>query len=100
MALEDAYLLSRLLKKTDDLGEVFRQYDTIRRPRINVFAKSAQRRGNMRRETGAWQQFVKETLLWLWLKIMSRLIWLMANALPKRWIPSSVSYDITTVALD
>jgi 2-polyprenyl-6-methoxyphenol hydroxylase-like FAD-dependent oxidoreductase len=54
MALEDAYLLSRLLKKRYDLGHIFQEYDTIRRTRINMFAKMAHRGGDMRRETGAW----------------------------------------------
>lgn len=53
MALEDAYLLSHLLKKRDDLGNIFQKYDTIRRSRIKIFAKVAQRGGDMRRETGA-----------------------------------------------
>jgi len=100
MALEDAYLLSYLLKKRDDLGNIFQQYDTIRRSRINMFAKVAQRRGDMRRETGVWAQRGKETLMWLWLKFMPLALWLLLKVLPERWMPSSVNYDITTVALD
>jgi 2-polyprenyl-6-methoxyphenol hydroxylase-like FAD-dependent oxidoreductase len=100
MALEDAYLLSHLLKNRDDLGNVFQKYDTIRRPRIELFAKAAQRRGDIRRETGVWAQRGKETLMWLWLKIMPLALWLLLKVLPERWMPSSVIYDITTVTLD
>jgi len=100
MALEDAYLLSRLLKKTDELGEIFQKYDAIRRPRIKVFAKFAQRGGDIRRETGVWAQWWKEMLMRIWLKIIPLLLWLMLNVLPERWIPSFINYDITTVKLD
>ena len=102
MALEDAYLLSHLLKKRADLGNIFQKYDNIRRSRINMFAKVAQRRGDMRRETGAWAQRGKETWMWLWLKIMPLGLWLLLKVLPERWMPlaSSFNYDITTVTLD
>jgi 2-polyprenyl-6-methoxyphenol hydroxylase-like FAD-dependent oxidoreductase len=100
MALEDAYLLSRLLKKTDDLGNIFQKYDTIRRPKIKMFAKAAQRGGEMRRETGAWTQRGKEILMWLWLKILPLALWLLLKVLPERWMPDSFNYHVTTVTLD
>lgn len=44
MALEDVFLLSQLLHKSDySLDDVFRVYDEKRRPRVNEMHKTAER---------------------------------------------------------
>jgi 2-polyprenyl-6-methoxyphenol hydroxylase-like FAD-dependent oxidoreductase len=73
MALEDAFLLSRLLQKSSSstssvLSDVFEKFDGIRRPRIEKFARIAGQNATHRR-TGPWGLWFKElglsTMLWL-----------------------------------
>jgi 2-polyprenyl-6-methoxyphenol hydroxylase-like FAD-dependent oxidoreductase len=73
MALEDAFLLSRLLQKSSSstssvLSDVFEKFDRIRRPRIEKFARIAGQNATHRR-TGPWGLWFKElglsTMLWL-----------------------------------
>jgi len=75
MALEDAFMLSRLLLPETgtafampSLGEVFSKFDEIRRPRIEKFHRLAAGRGEQRKRTGKWAHWAKETAFWagLW----------------------------------
>lgn len=61
MALEDVFLLSRLLEDSSrPLTEVFEKYDTIRRPRVNeIFAMAAQN-ANVRKKSGSFGLWFKE----------------------------------------
>lgn len=72
MALEDVFLLSRLLATgvmAGGLTTVFEKFDAIRRPRVNSFSKLATIRGAGRKKTGVLAQWIKEfligTLLWV-----------------------------------
>ena len=88
MAMEDVYLLYRLLRAEDNLGTVFKKFDRMRRPRIQEISEISQKGGDIRRETGPWAQWFKETMMWLWLKFM-----------PEAWMTSPFEYDITTVEI-
>lgn len=71
MALEDIFLLSRLLQKTDySLDDIFRVYEEKRRPRVNEMVKSAERNGAVRKSTSSWRLAVNETVasgaLWVY----------------------------------
>lgn len=74
LALEDVLLLSVLLAQYQDgrystLGEVFEQFDAIRRPRITRINEIAQRNGNMRRNQSPWTVWVKEWYMWMMLRV-------------------------------
>lgn len=61
MALEDVFLLSRLLEdRTRPLSEVFERYDAIRRPRVNEIFKIAADNGDMRKKTTPWRLWFRE----------------------------------------
>jgi 2-polyprenyl-6-methoxyphenol hydroxylase-like FAD-dependent oxidoreductase len=67
MALEDAFLLSRLLQASPSdapLSEIFSQFDRIRRPRIEKLYKQAAGKGEQRKETGPWIHWMKEIVIW------------------------------------
>jgi 2-polyprenyl-6-methoxyphenol hydroxylase-like FAD-dependent oxidoreductase len=64
MALEDIFLLSRLLQKSDySLDDVFGVYDQRRRPRVNEMHKTAERNGTVRKSTSGWRLAVNETVV-------------------------------------
>ena len=88
MALEDAYLLYRLFQEDIDVQTVFGMFDDIRRPRLEKIWSLSKQGGDIRRETGSWKQWIKEWLLWAWLRFM-----------PERWMASPFEYDITTVQI-
>jgi 2-polyprenyl-6-methoxyphenol hydroxylase-like FAD-dependent oxidoreductase len=61
MALEDVFLLSRLLEDPKrPLNNVFEIYERIRRPRINDIFKLAAQNAEVRRKTGPWGLWLKE----------------------------------------
>lgn len=63
MALEDVFLLSRLLEDPKrPLNETFESYDRIRRPRISEIFKLAAQNAEVRKKTGPWGLWLKETL--------------------------------------
>lgn len=88
MAMEDVFLLYCLLQQDDDLPTIFQKFESIGRPRIEEIFKLSKRGGDMRRETGPWAQWFKETMMWLWLKLIS-----------ESWTSGLFEYDITTVAI-
>ena len=64
MALEDVFLLSQLLHKSDySLEDVFRVYDEKRRPRVNEMHKTAERNGTVRKSTSGWRLMVNEVMI-------------------------------------
>ncbi len=61
MALEDVFLLSRLLDDSQrPLSKVFDIYDRIRRPRITEIFKLAAENARVRNKTGPWGLWLKE----------------------------------------
>ncbi|SCO56926.1 related to salicylate hydroxylase [Fusarium fujikuroi] len=68
MAFEDAFLLARLLEKGLSLGDAFKQFDDIRRPRVEDIATTSSGNAKMRRKTGLWGLWLKETGLWLFMQ--------------------------------
>ncbi|KAM0542357.1 hypothetical protein ACHAPJ_012822 [Fusarium lateritium] len=69
MALEDAFLLARLLEKKDlSVEDTFKQFDEIRRPRINEISHKAAGNASIRKKTGAWGLWLKEIGLWMYLR--------------------------------
>ncbi|KAG5793335.1 hypothetical protein H9Q69_007604 [Fusarium xylarioides] len=68
MAFEDAFLLARLLEKELSLGDAFKQFDDIRRPRVEDIANRSSGNAKMRRKTGPWGLWLKEMGLWLFMQ--------------------------------
>ncbi|KAL2867583.1 FAD-dependent oxidoreductase [Aspergillus lucknowensis] len=61
MALEDVFLLSKLLEIPGrSLEEVYAVYEQKRRPRTDRMSKMAERNGNVRKKTGPWQLWLQE----------------------------------------
>ncbi|KAL3450225.1 hypothetical protein BJX65DRAFT_24547 [Aspergillus insuetus] len=61
MALEDVFLLSKLLDSSGrSLSEVFALYDKKRRPRTDEMSRTAERNGNMRKKTDPWRLWLQE----------------------------------------
>lgn len=65
MAIEDAFMLSRLLEDPDTpLNHAFKAFDALRRPRVEELGRIALRNANMRKPSSAWGLWVKEWALW------------------------------------
>jgi 2-polyprenyl-6-methoxyphenol hydroxylase-like FAD-dependent oxidoreductase len=63
MALEDVFLLSRLLKDNSrPLNQVREKYDEIRRPRVNAIFDLAAENGKSRKKAGPWGLWLKESV--------------------------------------
>jgi 2-polyprenyl-6-methoxyphenol hydroxylase-like FAD-dependent oxidoreductase len=93
MALEDVFLLSRLLEdRTRPLSEVFEKYDAIRRPRVDEIFTMAVDNGEMRKRSSSWRLWIKE------LKMSMALNLLWAMGLDKRK-QGHLVYDIDEVEL-
>ncbi|KAF7591570.1 hypothetical protein BBP40_001450 [Aspergillus hancockii] len=61
MALEDCFLLARLLKDTTrPLAEVYKRFEEIRRPRVNEIYGLSARNAGIRKKTGSWGLLAKE----------------------------------------
>lgn len=64
MALEDAFLLARMLENpAHSLSEIFDKFDSIRRPRVDEIHKSAARKANTRKKAGPWGLWMKEIFI-------------------------------------
>jgi len=64
MALEDVFLLSKLLERKDDsLSKVLQRYEHIRRPRVDALAKAASDGGEVRMDMRPLQLHVKEWVI-------------------------------------
>ncbi|KAF4969502.1 hypothetical protein FSARC_3288 [Fusarium sarcochroum] len=96
MALEDAFLLARLLQERGQpLEDTFKQYEEIRRPRIDEISHKAVGNASIRKKTGAWGLWLKEMGLWMYL----RGSW--AFGMNNRWgsDTSHMVYDIDEVTI-
>ncbi|KFY73405.1 hypothetical protein V499_06509 [Pseudogymnoascus sp. VKM F-103] len=69
MALEDGFLLARLLKDTSrSLNDVYERFDQIRRPRVDEIYWLAARNMQIRKRTGLWGLWFKELGIWAYFK--------------------------------
>jgi 2-polyprenyl-6-methoxyphenol hydroxylase-like FAD-dependent oxidoreductase len=74
MALEDTFLLSRLLEDPNrSLSDAFEKFDQIRRPRVDETAKLAARNVQIRKKTGPWGLWLKEQMIWMYSSVSSTL---------------------------
>ncbi|RAL15550.1 FAD-dependent oxidoreductase [Aspergillus homomorphus CBS 101889] len=65
MAMEDVFLLSRVLQKQEwGLEDAFARYESIRRPRINEIYQLAAKNGQSRKAMGPWALWVRENVMW------------------------------------
>lgn len=61
MALEDVFLLTRLLEdESRSVGEVYKTFDKIRKPRVDEISTRAAGNAGMRKKTGPWGLWLKE----------------------------------------
>ncbi|KAL5356586.1 hypothetical protein BJX96DRAFT_162564 [Aspergillus floccosus] len=66
MALEDVFLLSRLLEgSTRPLQELFRDYETIRRPRVEAITLLSSENGELRKDVSPLGLRIKEIVIGL-----------------------------------
>jgi 2-polyprenyl-6-methoxyphenol hydroxylase-like FAD-dependent oxidoreductase len=64
MALEDVFLLSRLLADPDRLlSECFERFDSIRRPRVSEIYRLSSDNSKLRNKTGPWGLWAKEVAI-------------------------------------
>lgn len=69
MALEDVFLLSRLLESSyTSTSDIFAKYDEIRRPRIEKIYKTATSNADRRKKTSPWRLWIMECIMWIGLK--------------------------------
>jgi 2-polyprenyl-6-methoxyphenol hydroxylase-like FAD-dependent oxidoreductase len=75
MALEDVFLISRLLEAVAvrPLPETLEKFSEIRRPRVDWFHSAAAANGEVRKRTGPWGLWAKETGIWLALLVFTGL---------------------------
>ncbi|CAG8256644.1 unnamed protein product [Penicillium salamii] len=70
MALEDSFLLSRLLEDPSrPLPEVFAKFDEIRRPRVNAIYLQAAKNASARKKTGPWGLWMRETAFGMYMRV-------------------------------
>ncbi|KAE8379373.1 hypothetical protein BDV26DRAFT_303716 [Aspergillus bertholletiae] len=63
MALEDTFLLARLLQDPNrPLVEVYKKFDEVRRPRVDEMYNLAARNAGVRKTTGPWGLWSKEIM--------------------------------------
>ncbi|KIM95430.1 hypothetical protein OIDMADRAFT_106437 [Oidiodendron maius Zn] len=95
MALEDVFLLSRLLgPPTAALSDVFEKFVKVRRPRIEKFYKIAAENGNERRKSSSWVLWLREIFLWCVLSVFASL-----NLQRWRFGQKDLIYDIDQVEI-
>ncbi|GKZ75677.1 hypothetical protein AnigIFM56816_000336 [Aspergillus niger] len=74
MALEDVFLLSRLLKDDQrSLEDAFAKYEEIRKPRITEIYNLAAKNGKMRKDVSPWGLRMKEYMAWAAYGLYNRL---------------------------
>ncbi|KAJ5246565.1 hypothetical protein N7468_001548 [Penicillium chermesinum] len=70
MALEDVFLLARLLKDpARPLDEAFEKYDAIRRPRVDEIFTMAANNARNRKATGTWGLWFKELAISMFMNV-------------------------------
>ncbi|KAI8712262.1 hypothetical protein NCS52_01323900 [Fusarium sp. LHS14.1] len=68
MALEDVFLLGRLLEsEPKSLPDTLQKFCEIRRPRVNELASRSVENGSIRKKTGPWGLKMKEMGLWMYM---------------------------------
>lgn len=64
MALEDVFLLSRVLEEgSHSLEEVFREYEAVRRPRVEAVGQASAQNGEVRKSTSPFGLKIKEAVI-------------------------------------
>jgi 2-polyprenyl-6-methoxyphenol hydroxylase-like FAD-dependent oxidoreductase len=72
MAAEDVFMIARLLEDPGrSLGDAYAAFDRTRRPRINEITKQATSNSEVRRKSGEWGLWVKETVIWAYFRASS-----------------------------
>ncbi|KIN05152.1 hypothetical protein OIDMADRAFT_39531 [Oidiodendron maius Zn] len=95
LAMEDVFLLSRLLQvHSYTLSDVFGKFDEIRRPRVEKFYKLALINGERRKRTGPWAQWFKELAFWA-------AIWVLRSTNLHKWGfgQGDLVYDVDDVVI-
>ncbi|GAD96742.1 salicylate hydroxylase, putative [Paecilomyces variotii No. 5] len=94
MAMEDVFLLSRLLKdRESSLTEVFEKFNRVRRPRINKIYEIAAHNGERRIQTSPWALWAREWAMWagiLAMRVVGKQQTLISD-------PEDLLYDIDAV---
>lgn len=68
MALEDAFLLSRLLQDPcRSIDNIFETFDRIRRPRVDEIASLAAHNAESRKKSGPWAFWFKQQVIWVFM---------------------------------
>jgi 2-polyprenyl-6-methoxyphenol hydroxylase-like FAD-dependent oxidoreductase len=92
MAVEDAFLLARLLQDEGRaLGDVFQRFDEIRRPRVTEMYKIAARNVDVRQKTGPWGLAAKQLAIRVYLWASGTFGWDSASRV------GDLTYDIEEV---
>lgn len=74
MALEDAFLICKLLREPmRSLPDVFEEFDRVRRPRVEEIASLAANNAEGRKKTGSWGYWFKQYAIWAFMGIFSTL---------------------------
>lgn len=95
MAIEDVFLLSRLLEDSNrPLDETFARFDEIRRPRINDIYTQAASNADTRKKTGPWGLWIKETAFGVF-TVVSEALGLSKLGIGQKYLV----YDIDEVAI-
>lgn len=65
MALEDAFLVSRLMADSSrSVEDACESLHRIRKPRVEEIYRTAAENGKARKKTGPWGQWLKENIIW------------------------------------
>jgi 2-polyprenyl-6-methoxyphenol hydroxylase-like FAD-dependent oxidoreductase len=64
MALEDVFLLSRLLETSEHtIAELIKEFENVRRPRVETTATKSVDNGDVRRNTSPWALWMRECVI-------------------------------------
>jgi 2-polyprenyl-6-methoxyphenol hydroxylase-like FAD-dependent oxidoreductase len=77
MALEDVFVLSRVIKQNPDdpVKDIFRKYDEIRRPRITRIYTASEKNGALWTKTGPWGLWFRELMAWVVFSLLQVFGW-------------------------
>lgn len=67
MALEDVFVLSRVIKQNpnNSVKDIYLKYDEIRRPRITRIYTASEQNGQLWTKTGPWGLWFRELMAWV-----------------------------------
>ena len=98
MALEDVFLLSRVLgPQAWSLEDGLRRFERIRRPRVQYMAERAADNGKRSRPKASWQMVAMEWYLWAWSWACR---WLPLSSWSWRLSEGDLVYDIDEVDIE